>query len=249
MKLNQQIFDLFRDRAQGTVVEQLCMGLGYTAVSTSDGGVGIAYTYFDAKTGCMMHEGYENPEGKPAVCLLEKIFSDIPLQRAMALATVNALNFSFASDLPEERDNNCLVEEVGIGKGTHVAMVGLFKPLIRLFESRGAQVEVHDIGKGIGAKEGFYEKLNRWADVVIMTSTTLLNNTTEEILSQVGEKVRTVLVGPGTPMIREAFRGLPVHFLAGMVPVDKGETFRAVRHGTGTPIIQKFGRKVLLKLK
>jgi len=249
MKLNQRIFDLFKVKAQETLVEELCLGLGYTAVSTLDKGIGVAYTYFDVKTGCMMHEGYENPEGKPAIHLLEKIFSDIPLQRAMALATINALNYPFVRELPDERDNGLLAENLGIGKGTRVAMVGLFKPLVRLFEGRGAEVEVHDIGRGIGSRDGFYEKLNRWAEVVVMTSTTLLNSSAEEVLSQVGGKARVVLVGPGTPMVPAAFSDLPVHFLAGMAPVDKEATFRAVRHGTGTPVIQRFGRKVLLKLK
>ncbi|MBN2428398.1 MAG: DUF364 domain-containing protein [Deltaproteobacteria bacterium] len=249
MKINQQFYQLFKDKAEQVRVEHLCLGLGYTAVATSDGGVGIAYTYFDAKTGCMMHEGYENPEGKPALKLLEKILSDNPLQRSMALAAINALNFQAASNFPEKSDNRLLLESLGIGPGTRIAMVGQFKPLIQLFEKQGAKIEVHDIDKQIGTKENLYEKLSHWAEVVILTSTSLLNNTTEEILGQVGKEARTILLGPSTPMVPKAFASLPVNYLAGTVPTDAGGTFRAVRHGTGTPIIQKFGRKVLLKLR
>ncbi len=248
MKINQQFYQLFKDKAEQVRVEHLCLGLGYTAVATSDGGVGIAYTYFDAKTGCMMHEGYENPEGKPALKLLEKILSDNPLQRSMALAAINALNFQAASNFREKSDNRLLLESLGIGPGTRIAMVGQFKPLIQLFEKQGAEVAVHDIEKQIGAKESFYEKLKSWAEVVVVTSTSLLNNTTEEVLGQVGTEAKTVLMGPSTPLVPEAFDSLPVRYLAGTVPVDVAGTFRAIRHGTGTPIIQKFGRKVLLKL-
>lgn len=249
MKLNQQFYQLFKDQAERVRVEQLCLGLGYTAVSTSDGGIGIAYTWFDEKNCCMVNEGYKDPEGKPAIELLEKIHSDNPLQRSMALATINALNFQTATSLPEQSENQLLLENLGIGPGTRIAMVGLFKPLVRLFEKQGAEVEVHDIGKQIGDKKSFYEKLKNWAEVVIVTSTSLLNNTTEKILEQIGVEARTVLMGPSTPLVSEAFASLPVHYLAGTLPENIAGTFRAVRHGTGTPIIQKFGRKVLLKLK
>lgn len=249
MKLNDCFFRLFQDKARDIRVEKLCLGLGYTAVATADGGIGIAYTYFDTKTCCMMNEGYEDTEGKPAIKLVEKISSPIPLQRTMALAAINALNYQVAAGLPEQTGNHQLLEALAIGKGTRIAMVGLFKPLVHLFEKQGAEVAVHDIEKQLGTKESFYQKLNDWAQVVIVTSTSLLNGTTEEVLRQVGKHAKTVLMGPSTPLVPEAFASLPVHYLAGTVPLDVAGTFRAVRHGTGTPIIQQFGRKVLLKLR
>ncbi len=229
-------------------MEQLCLGLGYTAVSTSDGGLGVAYSYFDSKNTCMMHKNYDDPEGKPAIGLLEKILSDIPLQRTMALATINALNFDTARSLPEEPDNKILLDNLGVGPGATVAMVGAFNPLIHLIEKRGAELAVYDTGKQIGNKKIFYEKLKQWAKVLILTSTSLLNNTTEEILSQVGRETKTVLLGPSTPMVREIFAPWRINFLAGTVPIDKEATFRVIRHGTGTPVIQKFGRKVSIEL-
>lgn len=248
MMLNQKLYQLFEEKARAVTVERLCLGLGYTAVSTSDGGIGIAYSYFDTKNTCMMHKNYDNPEGKPAIGLVEKIVSDVPLQRSMALATINALNFETARNLPEEPDNQTLLDNLGIAAGVRVAMVGAFKPLIHLIEKHGADLAVYDIGKQIGNKTSFYEKLNQWAQVLILTSTSLLNSTTEEILGHVNQTARTVLLGPSTPLIREIFSPLPVNFLAGTVPIDKEATFRVIRHGTGTPVIQKFGRKVSIKL-
>ena len=248
MKLLQHLYDLFKDRASRITVDQLCVGLGYTAVSTSDGGIGIAYSYFDTKNTCMMLNQYDNPEGKPAVGLVEKIFSDIPLERSMAMAAINALNFDATKDLPPETDNRILLDNLGIGKGTRVAMVGAFKPLIQVIEHRCADLSVYDMGNRIGDKNRFYDKLSQWAQVLILTSTSLLNNTTEEILDHTGPDARTVLLGPSTPLVPEIFAPLAIDFLAGTVPVDREGTFRAIRHGTGTPVIQKFGRKVSIKL-
>lgn len=248
MKLNQKMFDLFEKKARRVAVESLCIGLGYTAVSTTDGGIGIAYSYFDTKNTCTMLKHYDNPEGKAAVGLVEKIFSDFPLERSMALAAINALNFDKAKDLPEEPDNRILLDNLEIGPGTRVAMVGAFKPLIHGIEQRGAELLVYDLGNQIGNKKFFYEKLKQWAQVLILTSTSLLNSTTEEVLAHRGPDAKTVLLGPSTPLVPELFAPLSIDLLAGTVPVDKAGTFRAVRHGTGTPVIQKFGRKVSIKL-
>ncbi len=125
-------------------------------------------------------------------------------------------------------------------------MAGFFAPMMKLFKKRNADVEVMDISRGLGWKEKFYEKLENWADVLILTSTSVLNNTTEEVLEHVGETVKTVMLGPSTPMVREAFENLPVHMLAGMVPVEKENVLKAVRHGMGTPVIQKFSKKSFL---
>ena len=248
MTLNQRIFGMFEEKARRTTVEQLCIGLGYTAVATSDGGLGIAYSYFDTKNTCMMNKLYDNPEGRPAIGLVEKILSDVPLQRSLALAAINALNSDAARNLPEEPDNQILLDHLDIGPGTRVAMVGAFKPLIHLIRERGGDLMVHDIGQGIGDKAFFYEKLSQWAEVLILTSTSLLNNTTEEILSHIRRETRTVMLGPSTPMVGEIFKNLPVNFLAGTVPMEKEATFRVIRHGNGTPVIQKFGRKVSMAI-
>lgn len=252
MQLNQRLFDLFADQARTTRVEELCLGLGYTAAATADGGVGIAYTFFQHKSSCMPHAGYDNPEGQPAIGLLEKITGDDPIERTMALAVLNALNAGRVAGItggPDEAaDNQDLLELLAIGAGTRVAMVGAIKPLIRLIKERGGEVAVRDEGKGIGAPDDFMEKLSGWAEVLILTSTTILNNTTEEILAAAAGPRQTVLLGPSTPLVPEAFADLPVDFLAGTLPLDRAGTFRAVRHGRGTPVIQKFGRKVLLRL-
>jgi uncharacterized protein (DUF4213/DUF364 family) len=100
----------------------------------------------------------------------------------------------------------------------------------------------------MGQKEDFYAKLGNWADVLLLTSTSILNNTTEEVLQNVHPKVKTIMLGPSTPMVAVAFQHLPVHMLAGTVPIDKENVLKAIRHGMGTPVLQKFSRKSYLYL-
>jgi uncharacterized protein (DUF4213/DUF364 family) len=247
MKLNNRLYDLFMDKAKEVKVAILSLGLGYTTVTTSDGGIGLSYTYFESKESCSLIKSYNDYEGRPAIELLEKIKSTDKIQRSMALALINALNYRDTILLPEDK-NNIMFEKLDIREGTRVAMVGYFGPLMKIFEKRKALLEIIDVSRGLGRKENFHERLRDWADVLIMTSTTILNNTTEEILVNVAENVKTVMLGPSTPMIGEAFEHLPVHMLAGMVPVERDKVLKAIRHGTGTPVIQKFCRKLYLDL-
>ena len=243
MKLNNRLYDYFKDKGEKVTVELLILGLGYTAVTTSDGGIGISYTYFDQKTSCSLVRDYYDYEGKPAIELLEKIKSTDPIERSMALALINALYYEKALLLPEDPKNEILFEKFNVREGTNVAMVGYFRPLVKILEERKVPLEITDVFLGLGRKETFYEKLGNWADVVFLTSTSILNNTTEEILGNVSENVKTVLLGPSTPMVGEAFEHLPAHMLAGTVPVDKENVLKAVRHGIGTRFIHQYSKK------
>jgi hypothetical protein len=71
-----------------------------------------------------------------------------------------------------------------------------------------------------------------------------LNQSTEEILERTPNAMRTIMLGPSTPMASNAFAHLPVDVLAGTVPVDQDKVLQAVRNGAGTRMIQKFSRKV-----
>ena len=249
MQLDQRLFDAMAHKARQVTIEYICLGLGYTAVVTSDGGVGLAYTYFDNKTGCTLVRDYHDYEGCPAIDLLPLIRSAAPLERSMALALVNALAHGDLVHLPSDRGNGRLFDTLEIGPSTRVAMVGFFKPLMEILTSRGATVEVIDEFRGIGDKKKFYRKLNNWADAALITSTSLLNSTLEEIIDHIGANVRAALLGPSTPMVADAFSGWPaIIALAGTVPLDKDKVLKAVRHGLGTPYLHRSSKKVTLKL-
>ncbi|MGD8963733.1 MAG: DUF364 domain-containing protein [Desulfobacterales bacterium] len=246
MILDDHLFNYFIDKARKTNVDLLCLGLGYTAVVTADGGIGIAYTYFEDKKSCMALNEAIDFEGRLAAALLEKIKSEHPLERSIALALVNALNYKNALKLPEDKDNAILFKEFGLEPDTNVAMVGYFGPLVKRLEQKKVPLEILDVSRGLGDRQDFYNKLTNWADVLLLTSTSILNNTTEEILGHLHEKVKTALLGPSTPMVAEAFAHLPVHMLAGTVPLDKDNIIKAIRHGTGTPVLHRFSRKSFL---
>jgi uncharacterized protein (DUF4213/DUF364 family) len=248
MKLNDRLYDLFMNKAQRVEIEILCIGLGYTAVTTFDGGMGLAYTYFKDKTSCVLLNKVVDYEGRPASELLGSIKNENAIERSMALALINALNYDQALKLPEDKKNQILFDEFKISKGTRVAMVGYFGPLADMLQQRNAKLEILDESRKLGQEDEFYKKLGNWADVLFLTSTSILNNTAEKILGYGHKKIKTVMLGPSTPMIGEAFSHLPVHMLAGTVPLNKEKILKAIRHGMGTPVLHKYSRKSYLEL-
>ena len=248
MDFYARLQDAMRPKAHGAQVETLSIGLGYTCACTSDGGVGVAYTPEPDQPGCSMLKPDEEYEGCPASEALALLGSGRNLHRSIGLAVVNALNHAGAKAIPEDRDNTILFDALGIGQGTRVAMVGCFTPIIGLIKERGAELEVVDQGRGMGDEQAFKERLRSWAQAVIVTSTSIINGTFEELLSCVADHARVALLGPSTPLVPEAFAGLPVHILAGTVPLDAAAVLRAVRNAKGTPVIQRFSRKSLLVL-
>ena len=53
-----------------------------------------------------------------------------------------------------------------------------------------------------------------------MTATTLLNESAEELLLATGPGVRSIMMGPSTPLVPAAFAHLPLTALAGIVTCD-----------------------------
>jgi uncharacterized protein (DUF4213/DUF364 family) len=248
MELNNRLYSLLINKAKKVKVEIVSIGIGYTAVTTTDGGMGLAYTYFKDKTSCVLLNKTVDYEVRPASDLLKSIKSENTIERSMALALINALNYDQALKLPEDKKNQILFDEFKIGKGTRVAMVGYFGPLVELLQQRDAKLEILDESRKLGREEEFYERLGSWADVLFLTSTSILNNTAEKILGYVHQKIKTVMLGPSTPMIGKAFSHLPVHMLAGTVPLNKEKILKAIRHGMGTPVLHKYSRKSYLEL-
>jgi uncharacterized protein len=248
MKITSSLYDSLVETSTRETVQTLSIGIGYTAVCTERGGIGVAYTPVEGTSGCSAMGRDEEYEGRPAVLLLEQLKSPSSLRRAMGLALANALVHNEAMNLPEDWSNRLFLEQLKVGQGTRVAMVGCIKPLVDRLEGLGGEVEVVDEGKHIGTQERFRACLEEWADILIMTSTTIINGSAEALLQLVRPGVKVALIGPSTPLFPAAFAGLPVHILAGTVPLDREATLRAVRHGHGTPVLQRFGRKVCIRM-
>ncbi len=243
MKLYDTLYHSVLERAKTTTVELIHIGISYTAVCTSDGGSGIAFTFLSEHESCTVVKDPMDYEGKSAQGLLDLLFSTEIVERSAALALVNALNFFKAKEMPG--DTGTLFRDLHIQRGSNIAMVGYFGPVLRDLKAMDVTVDILDSSRHLGEKDTFYKNLRKGeAEALILTSTSIINKTTEEILQNLPAGTPCVMLGPTTPMIPESFSHLPVTILAGTVPVDIDGVLAAIRHGKGTPVIQKSCRKV-----
>jgi len=242
MKIYDKMYELFREKAAGMKVASITIGLGYTAIVLEDDSIGLSYTWMDGKTSCSLMKDPENYEGKKALPLLEKLFSDDLLNRSVAVATVNALNYANCSAFAEDRDT--LLDDLKIATGSRVSMIGFFAPVVEKLKKRRVELNVFDLGKQIGTKEEFYTGLRNNTDAVILTSTSVIHGSTEEVLENVSPGTPCAMIGPTTPMIPEVFSHLPITILGGTMPLDTEQVVRVIRNARGTKDIQRYSKKV-----
>ncbi len=243
MKLYDNLYNAVIKKAKAVTIDLIHIGISYSAVLTSDGGCGIAFTFLGESKTCTVVKDPMDYEGKSAEGLLKLLYSDHIVERSAALALVNALNFHRANAM--DTDSGSLFQDLGIKNGSRVSMVGYFGPVLQGLEAMNVKVDILDSSRKLGKKETFYQTIRKGnTDALILTSTSIVNKTTEDILQNLSPSIPCVMLGPTTPMIPESFAHLPVNILAGTVPVDTDGVLKAIRHGKGTPAIQKSCKKV-----
>jgi uncharacterized protein (DUF4213/DUF364 family) len=245
MHIDQRILEVFGPLAQQATIDELHLGLGYSAVTLTDGRCGLCCTLSNHTAHCNV---FKEPdyEGRQATVLLERILSPDTLGRVAAIALTNALNQPVAMTYPEDNGDD-LEADLALSPGMSVAMLGNFAPVVAHLRQAGITVNVLDIGKREGNEDDFYSWARSGADVVILSATSVVMGNTERTFELLGyKKVPTVVLGPSAILCKEIYSHLPVTMVAGTVPLDTKAILKAIRNGRGTPHLHKHAKKVKL---
>ncbi len=245
MDIDRRIHTYFQAEAESLKVEDIHLGLGYSAVTLQDGRCGLCYTPKGNGNTCSVNKSSEEYEEFPASKLLRNIKEENQLGRAMAIALCNALNQD-RSLLQDEDDGN-LIRDLKLKAGDNVAMIGYFAPIVSYLKEHNIAVRAYDIGKEVGSEKDFYRWAETESDALILTATSLINSSLEEVLGHFnGKRIPTVLMGPSTIMVREIYRDLPIDLLAGSTVSNRDGVIKSVRNGRGTPYLHRNCKKVRL---
>lgn len=246
--LAEVLFETFRARAAASEVATVTIGLGYTAVQTTDGDLGLSYTMAGNSACCTRLREERDFDGASALDLLECVRSGDTLERSLGVALVNALNQRRALAMPQDAaPGGAFMTDMGIGPGVQVAMVGFFPPVVARLKAAGAEVRILDSNLEMGNEAKFLRDIAVWPDVLILTATTILNASFELFMDHVGLGVSIIVLGPTTPMVPEAFGAFPIAMLGGMVALNNRQVVSAVRQAALKPALQKHCRKVYWK--
>jgi len=263
------LYDVVSHEADRLVVEDVRFGLSYAGVRLDNGQMGLAAlllhelppgcSVFSHTHGHSRHRQGDSKEGavgdptagtlagsKASSLLRFLVEGKNPLEKALGLATANAV---FCPDTSgDDRDTLSIMN---LTPQDRVAMVGLFTPMVPKIEATGATLSVIERDparmKIPGREER--EKILRECTVAIITATTLLNDTLEEVLADLGEPRHVAVLGPSTPLCPEIFGGTPVNHLGGAIVRDADKIMRIISEGGGTTSMRPFLRFVNLLLR
>jgi uncharacterized protein (DUF4213/DUF364 family) len=249
MKLNDTIFSVFADEADRSVIGEIHIGIGYTAVLMQDGRCGLCATLCDSTEAYQMNTDSNDYEGRSAIQLLRHIRNEDTtlISRIMAIALVNALNQPFARSLPEAPHD--WHRDLDLPEGASIAMVGYFSPVSDRFEEKGFTVRTLDLGKNLGEPKEFYPWAAQQADALVITAASLVNNSLESLFSHFsGRSIPTLLLGPSTILHPDVYADLPITALAGSAVIDTSDMLKAVRNGRGSLDVHRQAKSVYLPL-
>jgi uncharacterized protein (DUF4213/DUF364 family) len=249
MRICERIKAHLMAQAEGMVVKEVRIGLGYTAVMLAGGQAGVAFTFRESmKRGCTVFTGRHPLAGRPASELLSYLGSKDRIEMAVAVATANAL----ANTAKEGLIEGDTMAYLHIEPADTVGMVGYFGPVLPRLKKETSSIlifeEHRDKEKGVLPAEEAYRLLPQ-CEVAMITSTSIVNHTIDALLEVVGSCREVVLLGASTPLVPEAFRNTPVTFLSGVVVTRPQEVLRIVSEAGGMRLFKDNVKKVNWSLK
>lgn len=246
----QEIIEALEKKAKSKKVEDLRIGLCYTAVLLSDGKLGLAYTFHSHKVPpCINSLEAGTIKGKKAIEVISYALSDNLLESTVGVATINAI----ANQHIENAIEGDILDVINLKSSDMVGMVGLFGPLIDPLKKLAKNLYIFE-EKDITNFPDVYppEKASTIlpvCDVIIISATTLINRTIESLLNLSKDARETIILGATTPFLPKVFAKRGVTMLSGIKVLDEKEVLRIISEGGGMRDFKNTIKKLNVMLK
>jgi uncharacterized protein (DUF4213/DUF364 family) len=216
--------EILGSELDGLTVERAVIGLFFTGVKLSNGIAGTCATPIKTipEAVCCPSSAMAMPfpgklRGRPALDLAEEALSDHGIRRALGIAAMNALADTCWRRRPypeaELRLGIDAFDATEMRPGDNVVVVGAFVPFLRELKRRRQPFLVLEQDPATLKPEElpFFRPAEQaaavvpGADVLLITGTTLLNNTLEELLRLARPTSRVTMVGPTVSLLPDPF--------------------------------------------
>jgi len=260
------VTDILGPELDGIAVERAVIGLFFTGVKLTTGHAGACATPIKSipEAVCCPSSAMAMPfpgklKGKPAREMIKEAFSDHGIRRGVGIATVNAL-----ADLCWERRPHPLAElrtrvdafdANSFRPDDRTIVVGAFVPFLKELKRRKQPFLVLEKDPGtLKAEEmPFFRPAETarevvpQADVLLITGTTLLNDTLEDLLGWARPQARVTVVGPTVGLLPDAFLRRGADILGG-VRITQPDAFLDLlaEGGSGYHFFGRVAEKVVL---
>ncbi|MCD6309749.1 MAG: DUF364 domain-containing protein [Candidatus Eremiobacteraeota bacterium] len=234
-----------KDEARGQYVSDARLGLGYTGVSLSGGGCGLAAT-IPHEGSCSVIDSAGTLPGMPAGDIIEWAGSNKRAEVAVGIGAINALlsyrSYDFLSGDP--------FDHIEIKKTDTAALIGFIPPVFKELRNKAGKLylfERRDLGNipELVPEEKMKEILPG-CDIVIFTGSTCVNETVDNILEMSPSARARIMIGPSTPLCPEVMGKYGIHLLCGVVIIDCNKILEIISQGGGTRHIGPYIKKISL---
>lgn len=191
---------------------------------------------------------------------MDSRFSGNPLQRTLAIAMLNALSETCRqANLfgPHEYVVGAdPLDDESIPPDAYTVVIGALLPYLKMLRSQRRRYGILELDPRTLKEEekphyvepeGAAEAIAQ-ADCLLVTGTTLINDTLEGILSHRKEGAKVILVGPTASLFPDAFFAGGIHSLGGITVTDPDGLLDIIAEaGSGYHFYGKFAEKTVIR--
>ncbi|MFX0141263.1 MAG: Rossmann-like domain-containing protein [Candidatus Hodarchaeota archaeon] len=236
-------------------VKQVVLGLIYSGVRLVNDQIGISHSLVNYYSpDCFFNNKWDDLTSYPLPKLIDFCESDRIIDRVVGISAINAYSQHLFEENSFEFDfKNEVLDKLNLHKTDKVGMVGLFKPLVpRIIPKVKQLFIVESDPEKLGTYQGVevisdpstLEKV----DVVIITGTTLINNTIDNLL-RFTSSARIAVIGPTMGMLPDPLFKAGVDIIGGMKFINVDKVIKAISEGQGTMRFKKFAKKYIIEEK
>jgi uncharacterized protein (DUF4213/DUF364 family) len=248
-------------------IERAVVGLFFTGVKLLTGHAGACATPIKAIPDAVCCPSSANAmpfpgkiRGRPAAPFLDEAQQQDGIRRAVGIASMNALA-ALCWDRRPHPDVDMEIgldafDAAGIRPGQRVVVIGAFVPFLRELKRRGQPYLIleQDPATLKSDEMPYYRHASQAhlvvpeADVLLVTGTTLLNDTLDQILAATRRDACKVVVGPTVGLVPDAYlrRGCDV---LGTIRITEPDAFLDVlaEGGSGYHFFGRSAQKIVLR--
>lgn len=212
-------------------IAEWVIGEKYVGIMNTEGYVGVCATL-----GTQMNDDLFK-HGEPDI--------SNPVHRIILNAWFNSLN-NYSESYDDIRD---IFDSVNFRSKNKIVMVGYFESLYEKFVRENIDLEVFDIQKKstvLSEIEGF-DRAAYECDTMILTGTSIFNNTFNEVIAKTGDTCNIYLLGPSNILSRDMFRYRNIKIVFGSVfQRNDRRVFDRIKEGRGTQGFLEYLDKVYI---
>ncbi|MEI6767153.1 MAG: DUF364 domain-containing protein [Bacteroidota bacterium] len=252
----------YSERFKDVTIEKMNAGIFMTVVKLSTGYSGISITNVDKSEGCHRSRNkYFGPfspgqvHGQKVTDLFKQTEGN-ELLDVIKLAVMNAISSEIiehsAYRIVEDKDP---VELLDLSTPKKIVIVGAFHSYVKRFADSEHQLSVLELNEKALAPDyrRFYvpaadsTATMKHADIIIITGSTLANNTLDELLANIPSGAMVVVVGPTSSLIPDILFSKGVNIIGATRIQDAELAFTMVGEGAaGYHLFQRCAKKICL---